>query len=125
MAAWRREDRIEDHLYEEITISVEAVKINFDVAISDKFVVLATPCSDLKGKLLYEWSKILRRTDLKEREALAALFAQEAGFSNIILAGDSVVTAMGVQTKDSYRLIEWRVSNIVKDICRNKRKDRE
>ena len=78
------------------------VKLNFDVAIGDEGTSLAVVCRDHKAKVLFVWTDLIDSTDHLLAEASAAHLAvrkiHEAGFSTIILEGDSLLVIQAIQS---------------------------
>ena len=78
------------------------VKLNFDAAIGEEGACIAVVCRDHKAKVLFVWTDLIDSTDPLLAEARAALLAiqkiLEAGFSSIILEGDSLLVIQAIQS---------------------------
>ena len=91
------------------------VKLNFDVAIGDEGTSLAVVCRDHKAKVLFVWTDLIDSTDHLLAEASAAHLAvrkiHEAGFSSVILEGDSLLVIQAIQSIPNAQL--WAIDNVI------------
>jgi hypothetical protein len=94
------------------------VKGNFDVAVRDSFVVVATVINDSSSTIIMATTQKLLLTDPLIGEASVALLASQltlsSGFDTLFLEGDALLVILAINTPSLFPT--WNFSNIVSDI---------
>ena len=94
------------------------MKLNFEVATKDDFVVTAAVLSNDKGDILLAFTKKLNSLNVNKGEVMTALtrvdFALFNGCSKLMLEGDSLVTIMAINQPSL--LSYWSFAIIIFDI---------